>query len=87
MSKENNNTVIFDDWKEVVDCNECQHYYNDTCDGVPKGTKRNCQSFLATRSVVIPNQIKELKRANKRLWWAMFFLALANVFEIIGDLL
>lgn len=62
----------FDDWKEVVDCNECTHYWNDSCDAVDRGVKRTCNSFLATRSIVIPSQIKALNRLVKCLIFAQF---------------
>ena len=50
----------FEDW-EKVDCNDCSHYYDNSCDGVSKGSEKPCNSFLATRSVVIPEKINELK--------------------------
>lgn len=51
---------IFDDYE--VDCNECANYWNDSCDGVPINKKRNCTSFVATRTSDIPQQIKQLQR-------------------------
>ena len=63
MSKQS----VFDDWNELVECNDCTHYWNDTCDGVKKGSQKPCTSFLATRSVVIPAQVKALQNALKWL--------------------
>ena len=57
----------FDDWNDVVDCNNCARYWDDSCDAVSEGQKRACNSFLATRSVVIPEQIKALQESNKSL--------------------
>lgn len=59
MEKQSTQT-IFDDWNETVNCNECARYWDSSCDGVSCGVKRTCTSFLATRSVVIPEQIKNL---------------------------
>ena len=58
---------VFDDWNDLVECNDCTHYWNDTCDGVKKGSQKPCTSFLATRSVVIPAQVKSLQNALKWL--------------------
>ena len=50
----------FEDWEEV-DCNECARYWDSSCDAVDKDSKRHCTSYLATRSIVIPLQIKALR--------------------------
>lgn len=50
----------FEDWEDV-DCNECERYWDSSCDGVSKGSYKPCNSFLATRSVVIPAKIKALE--------------------------
>lgn len=49
---------IFDDYN--VDCNDCQHYWTDTCDGVKQGSTRLCKEFVATRRTNIPEQIEML---------------------------
>ena len=56
----------FDEWSEV-DCNQCQHYWNDSCDSVQQGVKRPCNSFLATRKVNIPAKLDSLKIKVKRI--------------------
>ena len=73
----------FDDWAEVKDCNSCDHYWNDTCDGVPEGQKRNCTAFVATRSVVIPEQIKSLRKALNHLWFSHACLIAIVVIMIV----
>lgn len=62
----------FDDYSEVVDCNECARYWDSSCDGVSKDSKRPCNSYLATRSVVIPARLNDLE---KRVKW----LAMSNI--------
>jgi hypothetical protein len=57
---------VFSEW-DTVDCNGCSHYWDDSCSGVPKDKKRNCSSFVATRRVVIPEQIRELEKQIKNL--------------------
>ena len=68
MENTTQKTHRFDEWEEV-DCNECSHYWDNSCDGVKKESTRLCNSFLATRNVVLPSEIKWLKRAIKRIWW------------------
>lgn len=63
-------TKRFSDWQEV-DCNDCAHYWDSSCDGVKchaEAPRKLCQSFLATRSVVIPLQIKALRSHLKWLY-------------------
>lgn len=76
------NTKRFEDWYEV-DCNECSHYWDNSCDGACKGSQKPCNSFLATRSVVIPAQIKSLKSQLRWLYGA-FFVETVLLFLLIG---
>lgn len=73
------NSKRFDEWTEV-DCNECEHWWTSSCDGAKKDTKVPCNSFKATRSVVIPLQIKELDKRLQRLGGAVIILAVINLF-------
>lgn len=75
----------FSEWVEV-DCNECQRYWDNSCDGCKdalKGSKTPCNSFLATRSVIIPQEIKQLKKAVKGLKTAVAILSVIVLFMII----
>lgn len=56
----------FEEW-ERVDCNECARYWDSSCDGVSKGSTKPCNSYLATRSVVIPARLKAMEKSNKWL--------------------
>lgn len=56
----------FEDW-EHVDCNDCSHYWDSSCDGASKGSKVGCNSYLATRSVVIPERLNKLENDVKFL--------------------
>lgn len=56
----------FEDWEEV-DCNDCSHYWDSSCDGVSKGSRVGCNSYLATRGVVIPEKINSLEKQVKTL--------------------
>ena len=56
----------FEDWYKV-DCNNCSRWWDNSCDGVDKGAQRPCNSFIATRSIVLPKQIKRLEKRVNRL--------------------
>lgn len=85
----------FEDW-EKVDCNECAKYWDSSCDGVKcnansdkssTGSTRLCNSFLPTRSVVIPARINELEKEVGRLTATSFFTSLTLVLYILFDLM
>lgn len=81
-------TKIFDEYQ--VDCNDCQHYWTDTCDGVKQGSTKACTSFLATRRTNIPEQIKNLEkrlvRAENNLVIVVTWLLIVTIVTIIGVL-
>ena len=60
----------FEDWEEV-DCNDCSHYWDSSCDGVSKGSRVGCNSYLATRSIVIPHRVNALEKRVKWLEWVV----------------
>lgn len=74
-------TKRFSDWQEV-DCNDCAHYWDSSCDGVQcpvNGSSKPCNSFLATRSVVIPLQIKSIVGHLKWLYGMVILEAITIV--------
>ena len=77
----------FDDYQEVVDCNECSHYWDSSCDGASKGSRVGCNSFLATRSVVIPEKLNSLEKRVKSLDGHLIILYAIVVILIIGHIM
>lgn len=75
----------FDKW-EYVDCNECQNYWNDTCDGVSKGRESVCTSFIATRMVDVPAQIKSLRERVKWLRVSVILIDTAVILHLLVHL-
>ena len=75
----------FSDWRDCteVDCNECELYYLNQCDGVSEAQNRVCTAFKATRGIVIPEQIKWLKTRLKRLILALAILGVWNAIMTI----
>lgn len=56
----------FDDYSDIptlVDCNKCEAYWNNQCDGAVKGSEKPCKAFVAIRRVDIPLEIKRLRKA------------------------
>lgn len=89
------NKKVFDDYAELCECLKCDCYYNNQCDGSPRVATKDpykpCNAFVATRRVIIPQDIKDLKIAVKRLersdtWWA-FILLFHLITELLGSLL
>lgn len=64
---DSNQLKRFDDYTPTVDCEDCTHWWGNSCDGVKKGSRKPCTSFIATRNVVIPAKIKALQRGLKWL--------------------
>ena len=78
----------FEDWEEVS-CNECERWWLNQCDGAKthgKGSKMPCTSFLATRRVVIPIQIKSLQKANTRMRVCIVLLVVAQILHCLGHI-
>lgn len=76
----------FDEWNEVVDCNECSHYWDNSCDSpktLIKGSTTLCNSFLATRSVVIPLKLKRLEKAFKWLVACVVILGVVSIGSLV----
>jgi hypothetical protein len=45
-----------------VDCNDCEAYWLNQCDGVSCNSVRKCVSYIPTKRVDIPNKIQVLER-------------------------
>lgn len=76
----------FEDW-EKVDCNECSHYWDSSCDGASKGSSVGCNSYSATRSVVIPAKLNDLERRFKWLTRATMLTDLAIILHLLSHIL
>lgn len=88
MSKETNGInshKIFDEYE--VDCNTCESYWNNQCDGVKVGTTRNCNSYKATKKVDILDSVSELKHSVKYLTISSISITLAFLIHLIGEYL
>ena len=78
---------IFEDFTPV-DCNECSHYWDSSCDGASKGSRVACNSYSATRSVVIPAKLNAVEKRVKWLGWAVVFeCIILGILFIVGWLI
>lgn len=66
MSQSESKQPIFEEYP-VVDCEDCQSYWKDECDGTPVGSEKVCKAFKATRRRDIPLKTEWLLRGYKRL--------------------
>ena len=78
--------VLFDDWSEVKDCNQCEPYWNNQCDGAKVGSEKRCTAFKATRRVDIPLEIEALRKAVKRLSVAVILLGVVQILESLSSI-
>ena len=60
MDKDNKDKKIFEE--PTVYCDECQHYWTDTCDGTREGVYKPCTAFVATKRIDLPLQVKNLQK-------------------------
>lgn len=83
ISENENKPSVFSEWEEC-DCNQCERYWDSSCDGVKKNKRKSCNAFMATRSVIIPEQIKDLQKQIKLLRWAVMVIAVVTILTNIG---
>lgn len=77
------NKKIFDDFP-TVDCNECESWWLNQCDGVTEGPQKLCTAFKAVRRVNIPSEIERLRSALKCLTGSIIILYFVMLFHIIA---
>ena len=60
MDNGNKPTSIFDDYSEVKECIDCEHWWTNACDG-SEGSTRPCNAFKPTRRVSLPKDVERLR--------------------------
>lgn len=73
---------IFDDYTPV-DCNQCEAWWLNTCEGVKKGSEKRCTAFKAVRRVDIPLEIESLRKAVKRLRMAGLLVSASFLIHLV----
>jgi hypothetical protein len=77
---------VFDDFKEV-DCEECESWQLNQCDGVPVGSQRSCTAYKAVRRLNTPLQIKMLQKGYKELRKASIINSVAIILLTLAVIL
>lgn len=77
---------IFEDYPEV-DCNKCEPYWNNQCDGAVTGSTRLCTAFKPVRRVNIPEEVEGLRSAVKWLTASVVLLAISQIIHCVGCLM
>lgn len=77
---------IFDDFP-TVECDNCESYWINQCDGVIKGSERLCNSFVAVRRESIPLKLKRLEKAFKWLLACVVILGVVSIGTLVLTLL
>jgi hypothetical protein len=77
-----NSHKIFDEYH--VDCNECQRYWLDQCDGTPEDVQKPCTSFIATKKVDIPERIKVLEKRLQSLTGCVLVMNIIIIFHLLS---
>ena len=83
MTTETHLKSCFDDWQDINQCEQCEHWWNNTCDG----SKSSCNAFKPTRRTEIPQEIESLKTTIKHLVVGNIIQAVALMIHLIGELL
>lgn len=83
MTTKSSEQKIFDDFPRV-DCNDCSHYWDDSCEGVKKGSEKRCTAFKAVRRVSIPEEIERLRKVVKGVGWCVILTDIAIIIHLIG---
>lgn len=80
MKEQNTNPKhkVFDDFP-TVDCEECEHWQLNKCDGVSVGSERSCTAFKAVRRLNTPYEIKMLQKGYKDLTRASILNAIGII--------
>lgn len=80
-----NSHKIFDEYE--VECNDCQRYWLDQCDGAKVNTTKSCTSFLATKNTDIPHKLSKLDDKVKSLGTAVTILEIIMLFHLLSHII
>lgn len=80
MKEQNSNQQqkVFDDFP-TVDCEGCESWQLNRCDGVSVGSERSCTAYKAIRRLNTPYEIKMLQKGYKDLTRASILNAIGII--------
>lgn len=83
----NQKLKVFDDFP-TVDCEECEHWQLNKCDGHSVGTESSCTAFKVVRRLNTPQEIKALQKGLERLrkvfWFMMGYMITMHIWMVIA---
>lgn len=65
-------------------CEDCQHYWNSSCDGTEVGDIKNCTAYKVTRDGSWKEALSELREANAQIFFCKVTCLVACVLALIG---
>lgn len=74
----------FEGWEDVA-CEDCQHYWDSSCDG-STGSQRVCTTFLAAKRHFIPERLERLEKRINALLRSTILIGLAMIIHLISHL-
>lgn len=66
-----------------VECNECERYWINQCEGAKLGSIRACKEYIATNNVSIPLEIKKIQRDITLLYRWVFVIGIVTLILIM----
>ena len=82
MKEQNTKHKVFDDFP-TVDCEECEHWQINRCDGISVGSERSCTAYKAVRRLNTPLEIKALQKGYKDLTRASIINSAAIILLVL----
>ena len=82
----NQKLKVFDDFP-TVDCEECEHWQINRCDGHSVGTESSCTAFKVVRRLNTPQEIKALQKGYKDLTRASIINSIAIILLALAVIL
>ena len=82
----NQKLKVFDDFP-TVDCEECEHWQINRCDGHSVGTESSCTAFKVVRRLNTPQEIKALQKGYKDLTRASLINSIAIILLALAVIL
>lgn len=75
----------FDDWVEV-ECNDCERYWTDQCDGLPEGKTKPCGSYMACRKTDYAKRLRAVEKKTEDLEISKTILGIAVILLAVARL-
>ena len=72
---------IFDTYE--VHCEECQHYWDDSCEGTRVGSYKPCTAFVATKRIDLPSRVQKLEKWLKHVLRSILLVDIVIIIHLL----